>query len=178
MSSSDYYSWLNPNVHQLGKIGLQWKRIAWQLCSICSTESELHLNLLTSAIGVEPSKGTPSLQLLIGLRSIGPEQQSSTAMPSNLPDSLAGESNLQKAGESAPADQAESSPSIESHNASSQQVLSLVPNCTSGHTCKCCNFVIVVPGPFQPEVNSKPQPLAEGGPLPPGLIFLDHSGLM
>ena len=80
-----------------------------------------------SAIGAEPSKETPTLQLSIGLRSIGPEQQSPTTMPSNLPDSLAGESNLQKTGESTPADQAESSPTIESPNASSQQVLSLVP---------------------------------------------------
>ena len=87
-----------------------------------------------SATGAEPSKYTPSLQLLIGLRSKGPEQQSPTTMPSNLPDSLTGESNLQKARESAPTNQAESSPSIESPNASSWQVLSLVPNSTSGHT--------------------------------------------
>ena len=47
MSNSDYYSWLNPNMCQLGKIGLQWKRVARQLHSICNKESELHLNLLT-----------------------------------------------------------------------------------------------------------------------------------
>ena len=70
----------------------------------------------------------------IGLRSIGPEQQSPTTVPSNLPDSLAGESNPQKAGESTPVDQAESSPTIESPDASSQQVLSLVSNSTSRQT--------------------------------------------
>ena len=68
----------------------------------------------------------------IGLRSIGPEQQSSTAAPSNLPDSLAGESTSQKVKESTPADQAENSPSLESPNASSQPVLPLVSNSTSG----------------------------------------------
>ena len=47
MSNSDYYSWLNPNMCQTGKIGLQWKCVARWLCSICSRESELHLNLLT-----------------------------------------------------------------------------------------------------------------------------------
>ena len=80
-----------------------------------------------SAIGVEPSKKTPSLQL-----SIGPEQQSPTTTPSNLLDSLTGESTLQKAGESTLMDQAESSPSLGSPNASSQQVLPLVSNSTSG----------------------------------------------
>ena len=78
-----------------------------------------------SAIGTEPSKNTPTLQLSIGLRSIGlrsigPEQQSPTATPSSLPDSLAGESILQKAGESTPAEQAESSPTTETLNTSSQ----------------------------------------------------------
>ena len=50
MSNSDYYPWLNPNAYQPGKIGLQWKCIAQQLHSICSRESELHLNLLTDVI--------------------------------------------------------------------------------------------------------------------------------
>ena len=48
MSRSDYYSWLNSNVCQSGKIGLQWNRIAQWLYSICSTEAEMHLNPLTS----------------------------------------------------------------------------------------------------------------------------------
>ena len=87
-----------------------------------------------SATGTEPSENTPTLQLSIGLRSIGPEQQSPTTAPSNLPDSLAGESTLQEAGESATTEQAESSPTTESLNASSQQVLSLVSRSTSGHT--------------------------------------------
>ena len=55
-------------------------------------------------------------------------------MPSNLPDSLAGESMLQKAGESTSTDKAESSPITESPNASSKQVLSLVSSSTSRHT--------------------------------------------
>ena len=63
-----------------------------------------------STIGTESFKETPTLWLSIGLRSIGPEQQSPTTVPSNLPDFLTGESNLQKAGESTPTDQAESSP--------------------------------------------------------------------
>ena len=87
-----------------------------------------------SAIGTEPSKNTQTLQLSIGLRSVGPEQQSPTTAPSNLPDSLAGESTQQKAGESISVDKAESSPTTESPNASSQQVLFLVSNSTSGHT--------------------------------------------
>ena len=85
-----------------------------------------------STIGAESSKKTPSLHLSIGLRSIGPEKQSLTAVPFNLPDSLTGESTSQKAGERPSTVQAESSPSIESPNASSQQVLPLVPNSTSG----------------------------------------------
>ena len=85
-----------------------------------------------SAIGAESSKKTPSLQLSIGLRSIGPEQQSPTTTPSNLLDSLTRESTSQKAGESALVDQAECSPSLWSPNASSQQVLPLVSNSTSG----------------------------------------------
>ena len=80
-----------------------------------------------SAIGTGSSKQTPSLCL-----SIGPEKQSPTAASSNLPDSLTGESTLQKAGERPSVVQAESSPSIESPKASSQQVLPLVPNSTSG----------------------------------------------
>ena len=87
-----------------------------------------------SAIGTESPEKTPSLHLSIGLRSIGPEKQSPTTMPSNLPDSLTGESTLQKAGERPSAVLAESSPSIEFPNASSQQVLPLVPNSTSGQT--------------------------------------------
>ena len=83
------------------------------------------------AIGADSSKQVSSLHLSIGLRSIGPEKQSPTAMPSNLPDSLTGESTLQKAGDRPTAVQAESNPSIESPNASSQQVLPLVPNSTS-----------------------------------------------
>ena len=86
-----------------------------------------------SAIGAEPSENTPTLQLLIGLR-VGPEQQSPTAASSNLPDFLAGESTSQKAGENASADKAESSPTTESPNASSQQVLSLVSSSTNRHT--------------------------------------------
>ena len=85
-----------------------------------------------SAIGTGSSKQTSSQHLSIGLRSIGPEKQSPTAAPSNLPDSLTGESTSQKAGERPSTVQAESSPSIESPTASSQQVLPLVPNSTSG----------------------------------------------
>ena len=209
-------------------------------------ETTSSLGSENSAIGTEPSENTPTLQLSIGLRSVGPEQQSPTIAPSNLPDSLAGESTLQKAGESTSMDKAESSPTTEYPNASSQQVLSLgkVSSSISGHTpcflprlvlhiqapslepiveyppsvltlrveptpqlvCtlvnarslhsrahkrrrvsathhpdhrlkngrdgpsltvkgesshkvqayKCCNFVSIVPGPFQPEVNFKP----------------------
>ena len=85
-----------------------------------------------SAIGTGSSKQPSTLHLSIGLRSIGPAKQSPTAMPSNLPDSLIGESTSQKAGERPSAVQAESSPSIESPKASSQQVLPLVPHSTSG----------------------------------------------
>ena len=49
LTNSDYYSWLNPNMCQPGKIGLQWKHVARELHSICSRESELHLNLLISS---------------------------------------------------------------------------------------------------------------------------------
>ena len=85
-----------------------------------------------SAIGAGSSKQISSLHLSIGLRSLGPEKQSPTTAPSNLPDSLTGESTLQKARERPSTVQAESSPSIESPKASSQQVLPLVPNSTSG----------------------------------------------
>ena len=80
-----------------------------------------------SAIGAGSSKQISSLHLSIGLRSIRPEKQSPTATSSDLPDSLTGESTLQKAGERPSAVQVESSPSIESPKASSQQVLPLVP---------------------------------------------------
>ena len=86
-----------------------------------------------SAIGTGSSKQTSSLRLSIGLRSIGPEKQSPIAAPSNLSDSLPVESTSQKAGQRPTVVQAESSPSIESPKASSQQVLPLVPNSTSGH---------------------------------------------
>ena len=111
-----------------------------------------------SAIGAEPSKNTPTLQLSIRLRSIGPEQQSPTTIPSNLPDSLAGESTLQKAGESTPTEQAESSPTIETPNASSQQVLSLVSNSTSGHTlCFLPQPVLYIQAPsLEPIVKYPP----------------------
>ena len=85
-----------------------------------------------SAIGTGSSRQTSSLLLSIGLRSIGPEKQSTTTVPSNLPDSPTGESTSQKAGERPTAVQAESSPSIESPKASSHQVLPLGPNSTSG----------------------------------------------
>ena len=84
-------------------------------------------------------------------------------MPSNLPDSLAGESNLQKAGESTPMDQAESSPTIESPNASSQQVLSLVSNSTSGQTC------CFLPGPVLHIQAPSLEPIVE---CPPCLLTL------
>ena len=85
-----------------------------------------------SAKGAEPSEKTPSLQLSIGLSSIGPEWQSPTTSPSNLPDSRTGEPTSQKAGERPSVVQAESSPSTEPTNASSQQVLPWVSNSTSG----------------------------------------------
>ena len=87
-----------------------------------------------SAIGAEPSESTPSLQLSIGLRSVGPEQQSPTITPSNLPDSLAGELTPQKVRESASTGKTESSPTTDSPNASPQQVLFLVSSSTSGDT--------------------------------------------
>ena len=85
-----------------------------------------------SAIGAGSSEQISSLHLSIGLRSIGPEKQSPTTVPSNLPDSLTGESTSQKAGERPSMVQAESSPSIESPKASSQQVLPLIQNGASG----------------------------------------------
>ena len=81
---------------------------------------------MNSAIGTGSSKQISSLHL-----SIGPEKQNPTATPSNLPGSLTGESTLQKAGERPSTVQAESSPSIETPKASSQQVLPLVLNGTS-----------------------------------------------
>ena len=111
-----------------------------------------------SAIGTEPSKNTPTLQLLIGLRSGGPEQQSPTTTPSNLPDSLAGESTMQKAGESASTDKAESIPTRESPDASSQQLLPLVSNSTSGHIlCFLPQLVLHIQAPsLEPIVEYPP----------------------
>ena len=105
-----------------------------QPCTVVE-EMTSSLGSENSTIGAESSEKTPSLHLSVGLRSIGPEKQSPTAVPSNLPDSLTGESTSQKAGERPSMVQAESSPSIESPNASSQQVLPLVPNSTSGQIC-------------------------------------------
>ena len=107
---------------------------------------------------LQPSENTPTLQLSIGLRSVGPEQQSPITMPSNLPDSLAGESTPQKAGESASTDKAESSPTTETSNASSQQVLSLVSNSTSGHTlCFLPQPVLHIQAPsLKPEAEFPP----------------------
>ena len=116
-----------------------------------------------SAIGTESSKQTPSLRLSIGLRSIGPEEQSPTAVPSNLPDSLKGESTTQKAGERPSAVQAESSPSIEPPTASSQQVLPLVPNSTSGQTFR------FLPGPV---LHIQAPPLTPIAEYPPSILTL------
>ena len=96
-----------------------------QPCAVVE-ERTSSLGSENSAIGAESSEKIPSLHL-----SIGPEKQSPTAVPFNLPDSLTGESTSQKAGERPSTVLAESSPSIESPNASSQQVLPLVPNSTS-----------------------------------------------
>ena len=103
-----------------------------QPCTVVE-EMTSSLGSENSAIGTELSESTPSLQLSLGHRSKGLEQQAPTTMPFNLPDSLAGESTPQKAGESASMDQVENSPCIESPNASSQQVLFLVSNSTSVH---------------------------------------------
>ena len=114
-----------------------------------------------SAIGTEPSNNTPTLQFSIGLISIGPEQQSPTATPSNLPDSLAGESAPQKAGESTLMEKAENSPAIESPNACPQQVLSLVSNNTSGHILR------FLP---QPVLHIQAPSLAPVAQYPPSLL--------
>ena len=116
-----------------------------------------------SAIGAESSNKTPSLQLSIGLRSIGPEKQSPTTVPSNLPDSLTGKSNLQKAGERPSMVQAESSPSLESSDASSQQVLPLDPNSTSGHTFR------FLP---RPVLHIQAPPLTPIAEYPPSILTL------
>ena len=116
-----------------------------------------------SAIGTGSSKQTSSLHLSIGLRSIGPEKQSPTTVPSNLPDSLTGESTSQKAGERPTMVQAESSPSIESPKASSQQVLPLVPNSTSGQIfCFLPRLVLHIQAP----------PLTPIAEYPPSILTL------
>ena len=114
-----------------------------------------------SAIGTEPSEKTPSLQLSIGLRSIGPEQQSPTATPCNLPDSQTGESTSQKAGERPSMVQAESSPSIEPTYASS--LLPLVSNSTNGQIfCFLPWLVLHIQGP----------PLTPIAEYPPSILTL------
>ena len=94
-----------------------------------------------SAIGAESSKRTPSLHL-----SIGPEKQSPTAAPSNLPDSLTGESTSQK-----------------SPNASLQQVLPLVPNSTSGQIFR------FLP---RPVLHIQAPPLTPIAEYPPSILTL------
>ena len=116
-----------------------------------------------SAIGTGSSKQISSLHLSIGLRSIGPEKQSPTTEPSNLPDSLTGESTLQKAGERPSVVQAESSPSIESPKTISQQVLPLVPNSTNGQIfCSLPQPVLCIQAPHL-------TPIAE---YPPSILTL------
>ena len=116
-----------------------------------------------SAIGAESSEQISSLHLSIGLRSIGPKKQSPTTVPSNLPDSLTGESTSQKAGERPTMVQAESSPTIESPNASSQQVLSLVPNSTSGQIFRFLPWLVL-------HIQAPPlTPIAE---YPPSIVTL------
>ena len=83
-------------------------------------------------------------------------------MPSNLPDSLTGESTSQKAGERPSMVQAESSPSIESPNASSQ-VLPLVPNSTSGQVF---HFLP------QPVLHIQVPPLTPIAEYPPSILTL------
>ena len=103
---------------------------------------------MNSAIGTGSSEQISSLHLSIGLRSIGPEKQSPITVPSNLPDSLTGESTSQKAGERPSTVQAESSPSIETPKASSQQVLPLVLNGTSGQIfCSLPGLVLHIQAP-------------------------------
>ena len=116
-----------------------------------------------SAIGTGSSKQISSLHLSIGLRSIGPEKQSPTTTPSNLPDSLTGESTLQKAGERPSTVQAESSPSIESPKASSQQVLPLAPNSTSGQIF--CSLP-------RPVLHIQAPPLTPIAEYPPSILTL------
>ena len=118
-----------------------------------------------SAIGVGAvsSEQISSLHLSIGLRSIGPEKQSPTTMPFILPDSLTGESTSQEAGERPTTVQAESSPSIESPNASSQQVLPLVPNSISGQ------IFCFLP---QPVLHIQAPPLTPIVEYPPSILTL------
>ena len=116
-----------------------------------------------SAIGTGSSKQTSSLHLSIGLRSVGSEKQSPTTVPFNLPDSPTGESTSQKAGERPSAIQAESSPSIESPKASSQQVLPLVPNSTSGQIFR------FLP---QPVLHIQAPPLTPIAEYPPSILTL------
>ena len=116
-----------------------------------------------SAIGAGSSKHTSSLRLSIGLRSIEPEKHSPTAAPSNLSDSLPGESTSRKAGERPTAVQAESSPSIESPKASSQQVLPLVPNSTSGQIFR------FLP---RPVLHIQAPPLTPIAEYPPSILTL------
>ena len=116
-----------------------------------------------SAIGTESSEQISSLHLSIGLRSVGPEKQSPTTVPSNLPDSLTGESTLQKAGERPSVVQAESSPSIESPNASSQQVLPLLPNSTSRQ------IFCFLP---QPVLHIQAPPLTPIAEYPPSILTM------
>ena len=116
-----------------------------------------------SAIGTGSSKQTPSLCLSIGLRSIELEKQSPTTAPSNLPDSLTGESTTQKAGERPSTVQAESSPSIEPPTASSQQVLPLVPNSTSRQT-----FCFLP----RPVLHIQAPPLTPIAEYPPSILTL------
>ena len=91
-----------------------------------------------SAIGTESSKQTPSLRLSIGLRSIGPGERPSAV-------------------------QAESSPSIEPPTASSQQVLPLVPNSTSGQTFR------FLP---RPVLHIQAPPLTPIAEYPPSILTL------
>ena len=116
-----------------------------------------------SAIGAGSSKQISSLHLSIGLRSIGPEKQSPTTTPSNLSDSLTGESTSQKAGERPSTVQAENSPSIEIPKASSQQVLPLVPNGTSGQIF--CSLP-------QPVLHIQAPALAPIAECPPSILTL------
>ena len=94
-----------------------------------------------SAIGAEPSKNIPTLQLSIGLRSVGLNSRAHHHAL-NLPDSNC-ESNLQKAGESASADKTDSSPTTKSPDASSQQVLSLVSSSISRHILHFLSWLVL-----------------------------------